>query len=235
MESDTKTAVVFVHGIVGNPEIFDFLREIIPEGVATHSVSLAGHGGNALDFSKASMSEWKAQTLEAVKAYKARGFRVMGVGHSMGCLLLMEVAAPSVIDRLFLMNPPLRISLRSGMLKNALKVATGRWKSDAVARAAHDAYGISIDLNPLHYYGWPMRYAELFAGIARVRRRVLPALPCPVSAVLSARDEMVSPISANYLPDATILPDSTHYYYAPTDRETICREFTRSLHHLINI
>lgn len=60
-----RCAVLFVHGIVGNNSIFDFLTPALPDGIAVRRVSLEGHGGNALDFSKASMKRWKAQVTEA--------------------------------------------------------------------------------------------------------------------------------------------------------------------------
>ena len=34
--------------------------------------------------------------------------------------------------------------------------------NDKVATAAKSAYGVSLDFNPLHYYGWTKRYLELF-------------------------------------------------------------------------
>lgn len=116
------------------------------------------------------------------------------------------------------------------MFRNAFKVAIGQTHNDPVAAAAKDAYGVSLDFNPLHYYGWPQRYLELFSEVRRIRKEVLKSVRCPIRVFLSARDELVSPGSAevfNALHNAkvTLLPTSTHYYYSPADRETICCEF----------
>ncbi|MDE6287180.1 MAG: hypothetical protein K2M00_00160, partial [Muribaculaceae bacterium] len=62
----------------------------------------------------------------------------------------------------------------------------------------------------------------------------LPDVKCPVTAILSAKDEMVSLASRNILGrlpsvKVTILPDSTHYYYSGQDLETIYMEFKKML------
>lgn len=229
-----KCGILFIHGIVGNNQIFDFLRPIVPDVYTIKFIDLKGHGGDALAFSQASMSQWKVQVEGAVTEMSWQCDDIIGVGHSMGCLLLMEQALKSKMSGLFLLNPPMSIRLSASLFRNAIKVASGSIKNNPVVQAAKDAYGISLDFNPFHYYGWPKRYAELFLSIRRVRENVLPQIRIPVRAILSAGDEMVSPSSEKYfakLPAAStiLLPTSTHYFYSDKDRETICREFVSFL------
>lgn len=229
-----KTALIFVHGIVGNNRLFNFLLPLVQDKYEVVFVDLKGHGGNALDFSHASMSQWKSQVKRAVENLSKRFGRVVGVGHSMGCLLLMEQAASGHLSGLFLLNPPMHIAPKIHLFSNIFKVATGNIMNDPVATAAKSAYGISLDINPLHYYGWPKRYLELFAEVKRVRERLLPHLQIPVDVILSRRDEMVSPSSAEVfanLPDVRIamLPFSTHYYYPTEDRKLIEDKFLHFL------
>lgn len=221
---------MFVHGIVGNNRIFDFISPLVPEGSVVKYVALDGHGGNALGFSRASMSVWKRQVADAVMKMAEDCERVIGVGHSMGCLLLLDEGVREHLSGLFLLNPPLRIRLRVGLLTNAIKVALGMTGRDIVAAAAKDSYGISMDFNPLHYYGWPARYMELFAEIHRIRRSLSGGVSCPVSVVLAEKDEMVSMSSADAFREkvtvqVAFLPESRHYYYSPKDRATICKAF----------
>lgn len=225
-----KKGIVFVHGIVGNNRIFDFLRPLVPGGYEAKDVVLEGHGGNALGFSRASMATWRAQVNKCVEELSEHCGAVVGVGHSMGCLLLMGSAAKGKLSRMFLMNPPIVICPRPRLLTNALKVAAGKTTADPVAAAAKDAYGVSLDVNPLHYYGWPSRYLELFREIHYTKKNVLPVLTCQLTAIFSRGDEMVSPSSAaafKTLPGARTveLPESTHYYYPDGDRDLICQEF----------
>ena len=225
-----SSGIVFVHGIVGNNKIFEFLRERVPEKWECRFVKLEGHGGDALSFSRASMKQWKKQVAEAVGELATSCDRILGVGHSMGCLLLINQATENRLSGLFLMNPPLRIRLRISLLSNAIKVAMGMTKHDPVAEAAKEAYGVSLDFNPLHYYGWPQRYFELFREIGFVRSHLLGKVGCPVRALLSSKDEMVSLASKAVLQKmpivvTSILPDSTHYYYSTEGKPAICREF----------
>ncbi len=226
-----RCGIIFVHGIVGNNKIFDFLTPLVPENYECGYVSLKGHGGNALEFSHASMEQWRQQVEEAISDMATRCDRIIGIGHSMGCLLLMPYATIDKLSGLFLLNPPLRIRPRFSLLRNALKVLTGRTQSDPMAQAAKDAYGISVDLNPFHYYGWPKRYMELFNEISHVRKAILPFIQCPVKAMISSGDEMVSRTTEkiiNQVPNVStlILSHSTHYYYSPADREAIRKEFS---------
>lgn len=226
--------IVFIHGIVGNNQIFDVLRPIVPDDYEIKFIDLKGHGGDALAFSRASMSQWRAQVEEAVAEMSGQCDVIIGVGHSMGCLLLMEQAVNDRLSGLFLLNPPLSIRLSVSLFSNALRVATGLVKNNPVVQAAKDAYGVSLDYNPFHYYGWPKRYAELFMAIRRVRENVLPQIRVPIKAILSASDEMVSPTSEKYFAkqgsaSTVLLPGSTHYYYSDKDRETICKEFVSFL------
>ena len=225
-----REAILFVHGIVGNSRFFDFLQPLVPSGVATRSLTLAGHDSDALAFSRASMKQWRRQVAEAVDELRRAYGRVTIVAHSMGTLFAIEQAAQGAVDALFLLNPPLRIRLTRRLFVTPVKVLLGR-TSDPVTAAATAAYGVSLDYNPLHYYGWPARYLELFAEIRRVRR-MIGGVKCPTTVFVAACDEMVSPRSATYftaLTDSNIttLPTSGHYYYSPTDRTTITRAFSR--------
>ncbi len=233
-----RVGIVLVHGIVGNNRIFDFLLPLIPEDCRVKFVVLEGHGGNALAFSRASMNGWKRQVEDAVSDMARHCSKVLAVGHSMGCLLLLEEAFKGNLAALFLLNPPLKLRIRSRLVSNSFKVALGKTDKDEVAKAAEEAYGISLDFNLLHYYGWPKRYLELFAEIRRVRRLLGRGVPAPVYAVLSEKDEMVSVSTAAVLKDAsiakvTVIPGSHHFHYTAADRKIVCKEFSEFLSSII--
>ena len=220
--------ILFIHGIVGNCSIFKFLLPYLPEGSNVKFMNLEGHGGDALAFSKTSMSVWRKQVEEAVDEIKENG-PVAIVAHSMGCLLALEQASMGKIDRLFLLNPPLKIRIHWRMFANAIKVITGHYKHDPIASAAKDSYGISMDFNPLHYYGWPARYLELFTYIAKIRK-LQPKVMNRSYAFLAANDEMVSVQSKDWIErwdnfTSIILSSSNHYYYSDQDRNLIANCF----------
>lgn len=226
---ERNIGVLFVHGIVGNSHFFDFLMTALPPGCKIINITLEGHGGDALAFSKASMHNWKRQVEEATDSLTKECDSVVIAAHSMGTLFALDQGAHGKTDALFLLNPPMRIRLTQRLFLNPIKVMLGM-TTDPITMAARDAYGISLDYNPLHYYGWPRRYIELFSEIRRVRQFI--GKVCVKTRVFVAgRDEMVSPSSTDFftpLKNCKLwhLPESGHYYYTLSERELIIREFS---------
>lgn len=225
-----RIGLLFIHGIAGNNSIFEMLHPLAQEAAETEYLVLEGHGGNALDFSRASMKRWKAQVDEAVTAFSRRCDIIVIIGHSMGCLFALDQAARGRVDALFLMNPPIRIRPTLGALRNILDVAMGRSHSRPVAAAAKKAYGISLDFNLFHYYGWPGRYIELWREARRIRKEVVCEVRCPVRVILSRLDEVVSLSSAEVFKNmynvvVKVFGKSSHYYYPDFYRERILSLF----------
>lgn len=229
----TMTEVLFIHGILGKPDYFDFLRECLPaDGFRGTDVLLEGHCDTPQAFGRASMSRWKDQVAAEVERMRAAGSRVVIAAHSMGTRFAIGHAARGQADALFLLNPPLSLRLSPRMAVTTLKVAFGKI-DDPHTAAAKAAYSISDDRNPLHYLRWAPRYLELFAEIRRTRP-LARRLAVPARVYLSARDELVSPRSARWFPAGqdialTVLPRSGHYCYPDADRNRIIADFSSFL------
>lgn len=220
-----RTAVIFVHGILGNCEFFDFMLPCV-DACDIFKVELAGHGGMPQDFGRTSMQEWRRQVHDIVAELRPRYERRIIVAHSMGTLFAIQEAVDRNVNAIFLLNLPLRLRLTCRLFSSPIKVFFNKISADDEwALAAKRAYGIDADSNILHYAGWLPRYLELFAEIRRVRK-IIHQIKIPVTAFFSHHDEMVSPRSAEIMlrcKTATLsgLPDSGHYYYSPTDRQEI--------------
>lgn len=227
------TEVVFIHGILGKPDFFDFLRPYIPaDGFHSVDILLEGHCATPQDFARASMARWRGQVDATVQRLRADGRRIVIAAHSMGTLFAIDSAVRGMADALFLLNPPLGLRPSLRMAATSLKVFMGK-TDDPLAAAAKAAYSLSDDRNPLHYIGWIPRYLELFAEIRRTRA-IVARLAVPTLAFLSARDEIVSPSSGRRFPlrpDITVatLPNSGHYYYPEPDRSRLTDAFCRLL------
>ena len=229
------TAVLFIHGIVGTPRHFDDLIPLLPNTVSVHNLLLAGHGGSARDFARASMGEWEAQVEAAIAALAKTHPHIYIVAHSMGALLSIEAAAHhKEVEKLFLLAVPLRIALTPAMVRNSWKVYGGTIApNDHSALAAQRCCGVAQTKNPLPYLGWIPRFLELFSKIRAVRK-LLPKLTTPSLAVQSMRDELVSPRTMDDLrrnPHITLLPlpHSGHYYHPPEDKAALHEAFTAFL------
>lgn len=224
------SAILFVHGILGTPDHFDFLLPLVPSGWSVHNILLKGHGGGVKDFSAASMAGWKQQVHEALQALLRSHSRVVIAAHSMGTLFAIQEAAAGRIAALFLLNTPLRIHITPQLLSTSWKVFRADIRpDDKWALAAYRGYGIAGDTNIMHYAGWAPRYMELFSEI-RKTRGMAHGLTVPAQVYLSLHDEMVSVKSGKLFagnPHVTVkeLRESGHFYYSPRDRRILRRDF----------
>lgn len=227
------TEVIFIHGILGKPDYFDFLRSCLPsEEFHCEDILLEGHCDTPQAFGQASMNRWRGQVSEAVDKLRAKGSRLVIVAHSMGTLFAIDNAVMGKADALFLLNPPLTIRPTWRLPVTSFKVMQGKIDNPRTA-AAKAAYSIADDHNPLHYIKWVPRYLELFTEISRVRL-IANQLKIPTRVYLSGYDEMVSLRSARWFPSrtgitVTILPESGHYYYIEADRELLVNDFHQFL------
>lgn len=232
---EAKTAVLFIHGIIGTPNHFSRFIPLVPDNMSIYNMLLDGHGGSVRDFSHTSMKKWETQVQNAVNELASTHEKIYIVAHSMGTLFAIEQAVKNEkIAKLFLLAVPLKLFLKFKMLTSSLKVFFNHIRPDDLhALAAKNCYGIAQDRNPFHYIGWISRYLELFSKIRSVRK-ILPSLNVPCFAYQSRKDEMVSVKSAKILAqnpyiNVTELENSGHNYYEKYDFEYLINEFTKFL------
>lgn len=226
-----KTAVLFIHGIVGSPNHFDAFVPLVPESVTVYNMLLDGHGKGVRDFSKTSMGKWETQVATAVDMLCTSHESIYICAHSMGTLFAIEQAirCPKV-KKLFLLAVPIKLLLKPSMLPNMWNIYTGKIKpDDRIAGALMNCCSIRQDKNIFLYLGWIPRYFELFAKIRQTRKR-LHELKTPCAVFQSARDEMVAKsaaklLSANPQITLTMLERSRHFYYEPEEQEQLIAAF----------
>ena len=223
-----KRALLFIHGIAGNPNVFDFLKASLPFGEEAFFLVLKGHGEDGRNFGRCSYPLWREQVKTMVESLLERYDRLVLVGHSMGCLLSLEMAVlfPERIEFLFLLCPPLRIRVRLlPMLKNVFYAFAGERRiSDPDILAARRCCGVPVRRNPFSYIPWARPFLSLLVHVPKVRR-LLPGVTVPIHAFHCRRDELVSQRSARdlALPVArnVLLADSGHYLFAEADAKRV--------------
>jgi len=228
---EADTAVLFIHGIVGTPDHFDFLIPLVPAPFSVYNILLDGHGKTAKDFSNTSMAKWETQISDAVKFLLSQHKQLYIAAHSMGTLLAIgEAIQHPQIQGLFLMAVPIKIFPKPLMFRNTVKVYTGRIReNDRFGNVARAACSITPSKNPLHYLGWIVRYFELFGKIRRIRK-ILPDLKTPAIAIQSRHDEMVASNADDYLKNHSAmnvhtLEHSYHYLYDPNELAFVQQKF----------
>ena len=231
---EADTAVLFIHGILGTPDHFHFLLPLVPSNVSVWNLLLDGHGKDVKDFSRTSMKIWETQVAEAVDTLFEKHQKVYIAAHSLGTLLAIEQSIQKPIAGLFLLAVPLRLHIRFRVFSTSLKLYfTDVKSSDLYAYAAKSCCGITLQKNPLPYFGWIPRFLELFSKIKKTRF-LLQQLTTPGMVFQSAKDELVSLHALKDLQENThfqssLLPHSTHYYYAEEDLILLRQHFTQWL------
>ena len=229
-----KTAILFIHGILGTTSHFEPFLPLVPPNWSICNLLLKGHGGCVKDFSRASMMEWKQQVKNALEKLLETNNKVIIVAHSMGTLFAMQEATEKPVDELFLVNVPLKVRVTFRLFRTSWRVFTGKIKpDDKWSLAAQNAYSIERDNHILRYFGWIPRYLELFSEI-RKTRKIIGKLSTPSHIYLSMRDEMVSPKCSEIFKDNScicvkLLKTSGHFYYSPEDQCFMNEDFIRMI------
>ena len=91
-----KTAILFIHGIIGTPDQFNDLIPFVRKDISVYNILLDGHGKGVRDFASTSMKKWEKQVENAVEELALKHERIIIVGHSMGTLFAIEQAIKCV-------------------------------------------------------------------------------------------------------------------------------------------
>ena len=232
---EAKTAVMFIHGIVGTPNHFrDLLPlvELVPEDWSIYNVLLPGHGNSVEDFGKSSMKAWKEHAWRVFEQLSESHERVILAGHSMGTLFSIQMALerPEKVAELFLIAVPLRIGLKAFGVLNLLRLAFDRLdEADPVQNATRRVSSVTTTWMVWKYIPWLPRMWELVQEMHRTAK-VIGGLLVPCVAFQSERDELVSNRSRKILEkcdrvEVHNLLHSTHFYYAPEEIATVRQRF----------
>ena len=221
-----STAVLFVHGIQGQPKQFFSLIGSLPEGVELRAPLLPGHGKPARDFHASRRGDWLAAVRAETQTLLAEGKRVVYVGHSMGCLLglLISRELGSPYAGMLLLCCPFRprVAGRFGDLFRSI----GKKQEGEDPRLAAALEGNSVPVNGFRESLYLLRpYGDLFWLMDRARH-IRPRAPEKVKFFFSDNDEVVSPASVRHArkwPEAevTILKGCGHCYFPEPEKRKL--------------
>ena len=160
-----KNAVFLIHGILGTNHHFDFLLPYINDDYQVYDILLSGHGKDVLSFAKTSMAIWQKEVETKFLDIATKHHQIVLIAHSMGALFAIRLAIkyPSKVKCLFLLNPALKIGIKTRLIRDCLKIYFNHIDSDDYkALALKEASSIEVDKYFYHYLLWIPRYLELF-------------------------------------------------------------------------
>ena len=218
---------LFVHGIQGSPAQFSFLTERLPEGIQVRSLLLPGHGADVKAFRRSGREQWLAAVRQAAEELRGQYNRLVFVGHSMGCLLGLEIERekPGTFAGMVLLCCPFHIRLTVRYFRNNYLAAQPERETDDVfVRAAREANSVTA-AHPVQYLSCVHPYMELLRLMRTARKNsTVPA--CPVHFQFSGMDEIVSPRSVRvarerFGAEPEILPGCGHNWFTAEGKERI--------------
>lgn len=223
----SRCAVLLVHGIVSTPRMFDEFLPLIPPDWSVYNLLLDGHGGEVLDFARASMDRWKAQVRQVLEKLCKEYDRVAVIAHSMGTQLTL-LAAPGKpqLSGMVLLDVPMKVWVSPSMCWRSLKFALlGSKGRTLTEQATYRCIGTRLTPKVWEYLLWLPRFFELLA-LCRQLCRALPQPDCRCRVFHARHDELVRVSSANYfreLPWAehTVLENSGHFYMPEQDKQLV--------------
>lgn len=231
------TAVLMIHGICGTPDHFRemiALEEMVPQSWSLYNLLLDGHGGSVSDFARTSGKKWQNQIEAAYEKLASEHENICIVGHSMGTLFALQLAAahPEKVKKLFLLAVPMRPRLKLSMIADLLMMVFGKLDDEQPQRAAlARAAGIQTTWKIWEYIPWIPRFLDLFSIVSETEG-IISDVRADCRCYQSQKDELVFRSSEKVLAkneDFQIyrLKDSSHFYYAPEDRKLILSDFEK--------
>ncbi len=100
--------VLLIHGFTGNPAELRLLGEYLcSTGLTVLCVRLAGHGTTVGNLMRTTREDWFHSVLDGASILSGVCEKISVVGHSMGGLLALKLAATVELDRLVVMSAPI--------------------------------------------------------------------------------------------------------------------------------
>ena len=227
----TGTLFIFIHGICGSgAQLAPLASHIARTSDDIRFLTLPGHGGGTGAFVRATAAQWERAVEQEVRVSLLRTSRVVLVGHSLGALLALSVAARIPVAGVVCLGTPMGLKSSPFQLRMSLRIALGNPdRDDPVVRTYRSARGVSVR-GPWEYLLWPIAFSRLPGVMRRVRRR-LGEVHCPVLLIQSGRDETVSRYSAERIAArigenarVLLLPSARHAWIPPEEQTEMVRE-----------
>ena len=189
---ERNTAVLFVHGIQGQPSQFQFLMEALPENVEVRAPLLPGHGQGVKEFRRSGRKQWLEAVLAETQDLLNQGFQVVYVGHSMGCLLGLEVSRQlgHPYAGMLLLCCPFWPSFAARITEGIRSIGNKSAEEDPRVTASREGNSVRVEGFRDQLRLFPP-YADLLRLMGRARR-MRPRAPERIRFFFAGRDEVVS-------------------------------------------
>ncbi|MEZ4671154.1 MAG: alpha/beta fold hydrolase [Anaerolineae bacterium] len=230
-----RIGVLCLHGFTASPSEVRWLGEhIADQGWTVHGPRLPGHATNPHDLTRYRWQDWYAGALDGCHFLRAHCEQVYVVGHSMGGLLALLLAAGGVVDGAVAMAAPVLFRSRAMALSKWIKwVLPYTDQSDKthlteLVRSLQAERGEAV-LGRVRYNLWSTAAVAQLYALSAVVRTHLERIQKPLMLLYSEGDLTVPLENRDYIlgqvKSSTIeqhtLKESDHILPQDHERETV--------------
>jgi len=226
--------VLLLHGFTGMPSELRLLADALWRvGYTVLCPRLAGHATSPEDMARMSREDWCDSALDGYALLLGLTKRVSIVGHSMGALIALYLAAQKPVERVVALAPPLFIDRGRAMKRLAPRsLCIGRFHPKKRSRLPDvpDYCNMTYDVMPL------IAVHELIGFIEHVKT-CLEYVSAPLLIVHSLNDHTAQPKSLHYIyenvgaiqKEVLWLVRSGHLVMLDAERHTLFRRIIKFL------
>ena len=192
------TGVLLLHGLTGTPAEMRLLGESLAEaGFTVLAVRLPGHGTIPEDLERMTAGDWMAAAMDgyAVLASNAKIQRIAVIGHSMGALLALRLAAIRRMSYVISISAPFVIRKDRGL---ALLPPREQSKGMFLPKKQPRLPGIPLRCMA-GYAVMPLLSVHEMLSLIASAKEALPQVTAPLLVVQGDRDHTVAQESAEYI------------------------------------
>ncbi|MBL8164814.1 MAG: alpha/beta fold hydrolase [Anaerolineae bacterium] len=187
-----------LHGFTASPaEVRWLAQHLAVQGLSVYAPRLPGHGSDPRHLARCTWQDWYTATLDGYHLLRAQCERVVVVGHSMGGMLALLLAAHVPLDAAAVLASPAFFPPRMVWMAQAyqyMRPFTDQRDDSPLndtVRAEQAARGEPV-IGRVRYDLWSSRAVVQLFQLADVLRQVLPQVTLPLLLVYSEQDQTVS-------------------------------------------
>lgn len=191
----SRVGCLLVHGFSGSTSEMRLLgEELAALGWSVLGIQLSGHGTTPEEMAKTCWEDGAKDAEDGVKELRKTCDTVIGIGLSMGGLLVLHLATLHLIDGVVAMNAPMMLADRKTRFVRLIRPFTKYVKKPALGSRASTPRP-DPKLERFVYDRIPVdTLMSLNRGMRQVRGK-LHVINCPVLLMQSTRDLTVDPVS----------------------------------------
>ncbi|MBR3499026.1 MAG: alpha/beta fold hydrolase [Selenomonadaceae bacterium] len=199
-----SSGVLLVHGFTGLPAELFLLGEFLNrQNFTVLCPRLAGHGTDENDLMRTTKDDWFNSVLDGFHILRGVCEKIFVVGHSMGGLLTLKLAAEKNLSKIVTLAAPIFIDDGLGLKNLPPKEFCGnaciiqpRRKLNDVPQAANEVYKKT-----------PLISVHELVGLIDDAKNFLPKVTAPILIMHGEDDHTAQPRSARFIMDNVGSPD----------------------------